>query len=705
MLPLPSGWTNAFARAVNDSGQVAGSLHSATQDQAFIGTAAGINLIPLLPAWTYSYGFGGLNASGQVLGYGGNASSQQAFLYTASASTAIPLPPGASTSVINGFSNINDSGAVVGSSNAGAWLWTSSQGAVLLNTVVPSGWAILDAYGISNNGLILAVASYSGGANQWVQLSPYPCFVSINPGSVNVSASANSGSFTVATGTGCNWTAASNNSFVSITSGASGSGNGTVNFSVPANTGALPLVGTITVASPANNQTFTVNQATVPPTAPTLASPINGAVQVSLAPMLSWSAAAGATSYDVYFGTYFMPPFAVNTTSTNYNPGTLVSNNIYHWQVVARNSGGTNASPVWAFTTQRLAGGPVVPVLDFNGDGKQDVFLYDPVAGGAYAGLSNGTGGFSYVFNFFTPGFDTIRYGDFNGDGKSDLIAYNSTTALGYVLLGSGSGTFSSAVSMYWGPGFTKVAAGDLNGDGLTDFVLYRPTDGTCYTAISNGDGTFRYQYTLVSGGFTHMLVADFSGDGKADVFFYRSADARAYLGIGNGTGGFTFSPVNLQVGMTFIESGDINGDGKADLVLYQNYSGGAWVGLSMGTGFTAFTGNLLSLGFTSMKVLDFNGDGFADVAFYNANNTLGYLGLSDGAGNFTFSSLFWGAGITTVNPLDLNGDGKIDVVIYNTSNAAAYTGISSGNPASPFTYQYSFWGTGKVLATAAAQP
>jgi hypothetical protein len=139
--------------------------------------------------------------------------------------------------------------------------------------------------------------------------------------------------------------------------------------------------------------------------------------------------------------------------------------------------------------------------------------------------------------------------------------------------------------------------------------------------------------------------------------------------------------------------------------VLYQNYSGGAWVGLSMGTGFTAFTGNLLSLGFTSMKVLDFNGDGFADVAFYNANNTLGYLGLSDGAGNFTFSSLFWGAGITTVNPLDLNGDGKIDVVIYNTSNAAAYTGISSGNPASPFTYQYSFWGTGKVLATAAAQP
>ena len=81
------------------------------------------------------------------------------------------------------------------------------------------------------------------------------------------------------------------------------------------------------------------------------------------------------------------------------------------------------------------------------------------------------------------------------------------------------------------------------------------------------------------------------------------------------------------------------------------------------------------------------------------------YLGISNGTGNFTFSSLFWGPGFSTVDALDLNGDGNIDVVIYNTSNAAAYTGISTGNPANPFAYQYSFWGTGKVLATATAQP
>jgi hypothetical protein len=343
-------------------------------------------------------------------------------------------------------------------------------------------------------------------------------------------------------------------------------------------------------------------------------------------------------------------------------------------------------------------------VLDFNGDGKQDVFLYDPVAGVGYAGLSNGSGGFTYVYSPFTPGFDAIRYGNFTNSGLSDLVAYNSTTATGYVLLGSGAGTFSSAVSLFWGPGFTKVAAGDLNGDGLTDFLIYRPTDGTSYTAISNGDGTFHYQYTLVNGGYTHVVVADFNGDGKADVFYYRSTDGLAYLGISNGAGGFTFSPVSLSAGYTFVEPGDINGDGKADLLFYSGTSGAAAVGLSAGSGFN-FTPYQYSPGFTTVKVFDFDDDGFADVALYNMNNAIGYLGISNGTNAFTFSSLFWGPGFSTVDALDLNGDGKIDVVIYNTTNAAAYAGISSGNAASPFTYQYSFWGNGKVLATAAAQP
>ncbi len=54
---------------------------------------------------------------------------------------------------------------------------------------------------------------------------------------------------------------------------------------------------------------------------------------------------------------------------------------------------------------------------------------------------------------------------------------------------------------------------------------------------------------------------------------------------------------------------------------------------------------------------------------------------------------------MTYVDTLDLNGDGRADVIIYNPTNGAAYTGLSTGNPANPFTYQYSYWGLNKQFA------
>jgi len=58
-------------------------------------------------------------------------------------------------------------------------------------------------------------------------------------------------------GTNCSWTAVSDDPFITITSGSSGTGNGTVNFSVRGNTNTTPLTGTMTIAG----ETFTVKQA------------------------------------------------------------------------------------------------------------------------------------------------------------------------------------------------------------------------------------------------------------------------------------------------------------------------------------------------------------------------------------------------------------------------------------------------------------
>ena len=78
---------------------------------------------------------------------------------------------------------------------------------------------------------------------------------SIMPTSVNVPSSAGSGSVDLSFPSGCAWTAVSNDSWLFITSGSSGSGNGTVQYNISANTGAA-RTGTLTIAG----LTFTVNQ-------------------------------------------------------------------------------------------------------------------------------------------------------------------------------------------------------------------------------------------------------------------------------------------------------------------------------------------------------------------------------------------------------------------------------------------------------------
>jgi hypothetical protein len=85
------------------------------------------------------------------------------------------------------------------------------------------------------------------------------CAYSISPTSFSHSSGAETGSISVTAPSGCPWTATSNETWITITSESSGTGNGTVNYSVSANTSLSSRTGTIIIAG----QTFTVYQAGV----------------------------------------------------------------------------------------------------------------------------------------------------------------------------------------------------------------------------------------------------------------------------------------------------------------------------------------------------------------------------------------------------------------------------------------------------------
>ncbi|HSK72394.1 MAG TPA: BACON domain-containing carbohydrate-binding protein, partial [Pyrinomonadaceae bacterium] len=96
----------------------------------------------------------------------------------------------------------------------------------------------------------------TGDTSEFAQSKQVSCGYSLSPTFLNIAAVGGNGNINVSGGDGCGWTAVSNDEWITITGGGSGTGNGAVAFTVAANTGEA-RTGTITVAG----QTFTVNQA------------------------------------------------------------------------------------------------------------------------------------------------------------------------------------------------------------------------------------------------------------------------------------------------------------------------------------------------------------------------------------------------------------------------------------------------------------
>jgi len=89
-----------------------------------------------------------------------------------------------------------------------------------------------------------------------------PCVYTVSPTSASIVSNGGTNYLSIACGKYCSWIASSNDSWITLTSGTSGIGNGTIIFSVAANRGDS-RTGTITVAG----YTITVMQQGIPPIA------------------------------------------------------------------------------------------------------------------------------------------------------------------------------------------------------------------------------------------------------------------------------------------------------------------------------------------------------------------------------------------------------------------------------------------------------
>jgi hypothetical protein len=132
------------------------------------------------------------------------------------------------------------------------------------------------------------------------------CAYFISPTSRTHPSESESGTISVTSATGCAWTATTSTGWIHITSGSSGSGNGTVVYRVDANSSTSQRSGSLLVAG----RTFTVTQSgvascsyTISPTSQSFGpSAGTGSVTVSTTSGCSWSASLGATWVSITSG-------------------------------------------------------------------------------------------------------------------------------------------------------------------------------------------------------------------------------------------------------------------------------------------------------------------------------------------------------------------------------------------------------------------
>ncbi len=137
------------------------------------------------------------------------------------------------------------------------------------------------------------------------------CTYSISPTTASAPYTGTTAAVLVSAGTGCAWTATSSAAWITIKSGASGTGNGTVNYQVAANTATSSRTGTLTIAG----QTFTLTQAAAPPAdAPSISQ--GGVVNAaSYIPATLPAGAIGQGSFFSVFGENLGPAQYAQATS------------------------------------------------------------------------------------------------------------------------------------------------------------------------------------------------------------------------------------------------------------------------------------------------------------------------------------------------------------------------------------------------------
>lgn len=327
-------------------------------------------------------------------------------------------------------------------------------------------------------------------------------------------------------------------------------------------------------------------------------------------------------------------------------------------------------------------------LADFNGDGKTDIAVMNPLINTITVLLGDGKGGLSPApggaLHLQVLGVRPrpLTTGDFNGDGKIDLAFLDySPNAIGssftynnkiHVHLGVGDGTFSPTpiISTFGTHSIPdRIAAADMNGDGnldlAVDFRIRVSTRLVFWGVAVLGQGSGAFGST--SEGST--AFGDFNKDGWLDYAFGdASGGVEIYLSDSSGSYGFLPSfGANLTTAHE-IRVADFDRDGALDLIGVGEGNVTSWRGDGSGGFLSAGNSNLSSsTTATAFTIGDFDGDGVTDWAVaLGARVIVGLVRLPAPMGRTVQLTYDLFPNLADLGTADFDEDGKADLVVSN---------------------------------------
>jgi hypothetical protein len=265
------------------------------------------------------------------------------------------------------YTSAGGTGGITITTQPGCAWSTTSQAAWITITAGASGAGNgTSQYAVAANPTSTARSGTITAAGQTITISQggtsSTCMYGISPNSASYPATASSGSVAVTTQAGCAWSASSQAAWITITAGATGSGNGTVQYTVAANTGAAGRTGTLTVAT----QQVTITQAGTAPactynaTPPSAFYPVTGGagtIAVTTSAGCAWTATSQAAWITITGGGTGTGNGTVQYAVAPNSGAGRSSTIIVGGRTVAITQDGTNASGA-AATTSRAAESP-----------------------------------------------------------------------------------------------------------------------------------------------------------------------------------------------------------------------------------------------------------------------------------------------------------------------------------------------------------